>query len=123
MDIFALISSFQTSPVGYMLTRTARGTTQRGRVQQGTTTTIFLIPAAQHPATGNDLRKLPEGRRAVETRVLYSTQEIFLGGQGAAYEADTVSIDGQNWQVEHVDTWVDSQSGARGYKAIVQAVR
>ena len=120
MDIASLIDSFATGT--YTVTRTRRATLSRGRAQQGTQSS-FLIIGSVHPAVGNDLKKLPEGRRVNETRVLYTTTELFIGGMGSNNEADSVSIDGQDWQVYHVETWRDSESRSLGYRCIVQDTR
>jgi hypothetical protein len=120
VNIADLITSFSTGT--YTVTRTSRGATTRGHVAAGSTTT-FSITAAVHPAMGNDLKRLPEGRRSNETRVVYSRTELILGGQGAQYEADLISIGGQDWEVEHVETWNDPVSGDSGYRTIVQAIR
>lgn len=120
MDIASLIESFATGT--YTVTRTTRAAPVRGREQQGTETT-FDITGSSSPATGNDLKKLPEGRRTNETRVVFTATELLLGGEGAANEADTVSIDGQDWEVEHVETWRDSSSRTLGYRCVVQAMR
>jgi hypothetical protein len=120
VNIASLVSRFSTGT--YTVTRTARGSVVRGRVQDGTETT-FDITASISPATGNDLLKLPEGRRAVETRRLFTTTLLTVGGQGEANEADSVSIGGADWLVQHVERWQDSQSTGICYSCLVQCVR
>jgi hypothetical protein len=119
VDISSLISSFSNGT--FTVTRTARGSISRGVIAAGTQTSV-TITAAWHPATGKDLLRLPEGRRTVETRVLYTITQMYVGGQGADYEADTVSIGGASWECQQVETWQDTSSSRIGYRCIVQAV-
>jgi hypothetical protein len=120
VDIGALIDSFSTG--SYVVTRAAHGTTLRGRVQEGAQTT-FSITAGAHPARGSDLLRLPEGRRNNETRVLFTTTQLQIGGIDADFEADLVDIDGEDWEVQHVETWHDPRSARVGYRCLVQARR
>lgn len=116
MDVAALIASFSTGT--YTVTRMARGTITRGRAEAGVETTVSII-ASVSPATGDDIERLPEGRRAKEARTLFTTTLLYVGGQGADYEADTVTIDSTDWEVSHVEKWLDSLSGGIGYKCVV----
>lgn len=116
MDISSLVSSFATAG-SYVVTRTPRGTTDRGKISRGPAAS-FTITASVSPAMGDDLKRLPEGRRSAESRCIYSTVLPQLGGQGLLYEADVVTIDGVNWEVEQVQTWNDPLSGLVCYKAI-----
>lgn len=116
MNILSLISNFLTSAT-YTVTRTAVGSTVRGRIEAGTQTTVTIIGSVS-PATGRDLERLPEGRQAGEARTIFTTTQLYVGGQGDAYEADQIAIDGSLWEIFHVEAWLDSQSRATGYKAI-----
>ena len=117
MNIASLIASFATSAT-YSVTRTARGQTVRGRIGLGTQTTVSIIGSVS-PASGKDIDRLPEGHTDKETRVIFTATELYAGGQGQDYEADKVIIDGDDWEVTHVETWVDSRSRATGYRVIV----
>lgn len=119
MDIAALISSFAQST--FTVTRTARGSVTRGKVSAGSTSSV-TITATWHPASGRDLDRLPEGRSENDTRVVYTTTELYVGGQDADYEADKVSIGGDIWEVQHVERWQDGNSSRVGYRCIVQLV-
>ena len=120
MNVASLIASFSTGT--YTVTRTARGSTVKGKTAAGTTSTVSVVAAAW-PATGDDLKRLPEGRRTSEALNLMTATELYAGGQGDAYEADTVSIRGESWEVSDVDTWTDPVSGGLGYKCLVTAIR
>lgn len=100
----------------YQVTRRQRSKRVKGVAVQGLATTHDVFASVQ-PATGRDLMKLPEGRRSEETRVLYAIGDLQLGGQGASHESDRVSIDGETWEVQHIEKWP-------GYvRAIVQLIR
>lgn len=120
MNVAGLISSFATGT--YTVTRTARGSTVRGKTAAGSTSSVS-ITAAVWPAGGSDLRRLPEGRRASQALALMTATQLYVGGQGDAYEADTVSIDGEAHEVSDVDAWTDPLTGAVGYKCLVTVVR
>ncbi len=119
MNISALIASFATGT--YTVTRTARGTTTRGKTAAGTTSTL-TITASVSPADGNDLMRLKEGQNAKETLTLFTATELYVGGQGSAYEADTVAIGSNSYEVTEVDTWNDPVSGGTGYKCLLAVV-
>lgn len=117
MNIASLIASFATSAT-YSVRRTARGTTVRGRIGTGAQTTITIVGSVS-PASGKDISRLPEGHTDAEARTIFTATEIYAGGQGAAYEADKVIIDGDDWEVSHVEKWVDSRTRGVGYKVVV----
>ena len=120
MDLAGLIADFATG--SYTVTRRAAATTDgHGRNVAGATSSISIV-AAVAPASGRDLLRLPEGRRANETRMVLTATALLVGGQGAANEADLISIDGASWEVQHVEVWRQPGVDAAGYKALVQAV-
>lgn len=63
----------------------------------------FTITAGIQPLRGRELQDLPEGQRADETRILYTTTPLRTRQPGA--EADLVTIDGEVWRVDTVDSW------------------
>lgn len=120
MNVAGLIASFSTGT--YTVTRTARGSTVRGKTEAGTTST-FTVTASVSPAKPMDLMRLPEGRRTTDTLRVITATELYNGGQGSDYEADTVSIDGESWEVNLADRWKDPQSGAVGYSCLLSVIR
>jgi hypothetical protein len=124
VDTAALIESFITQGGTYVLTRRQRAQVVRG-VFQPTNDLTVNIKACVQPATGKDLLRLPEGRRANETRVLFTTSQLDCGDVDSAFEADTVTIDGQPWEVQHVETFNQggflNQTQPAAYRVIVQA--
>ena len=117
MDIGALIDSFATG--SYQVTRRASAAPVRG-VYGATTDSVITIAASVQPASGQDLLRLPEGRRTNLTRVIFTTTELLTGDAGAANEADLVTIDGLEWEVQHVERWQDSNGYDVGYRCIAQ---
>ena len=120
MNVAGLIASFATG--SYTVTRTARGSVVRGKAESGTQTTVTITGSAW-PAKAGDLMRLPEGRRASEALNLMTATELYVGGQGSAYEADKVSVQGESWEVSDVDTWTDPLSGDAGYKCLLTVIR
>lgn len=102
MDAASLISHFATGT--YTVTRRASKTLERGRAEDGATSTLTIIASVQ-PASGRDLMRLPEGRRSVETRVVYTATQLLIGAQGSGFESDLISIDGNTWEVQQVQSW------------------
>lgn len=117
MDLSSLVDSFATGT--YTVTRRTAAGYLRG-VANPTTDETFAIRASVQPATGKDLLRLPEGRRADETRIIFTTTQLLIGDEGLTTEADTVSIDGQNWEVQHVESWLQAGGGV-AYRCIAQA--
>lgn len=87
-------------PTGtYTVTRTAQGSRTEGHYASGASST-FPIVADVQPVAGRELKDLPEGMRAEETLVVYTTSE--LRALSAANEADTIAIDGESYRVMKV---------------------
>jgi hypothetical protein len=123
VDISDLISSFATNAAAaqYQVTRRAKSTMVRGRSVAGATTAVQITASVQ-PATGRDLLQLEEGRRSVETRVVFTSAQLMIGAQGAPFESDLVAIDGRSWEVLKVESWEASPIGDGAfYRCIVQA--
>lgn len=119
MDAADLINSFLTGT--YQVTRRAKVATVKGRAQPPVVTSL-QVPACVQPANGRDLLRLPELRRSIETRRVYTATELKIGFQGSAFESDLISIDGMTWEVQNVEPWRASPSTDVGYwKCIVQA--
>lgn len=119
MDLSALVLAFATGT--YTVTRRGPATTVvHGLLTPATATTLSIV-ASVSPLTGRDLERLPELRYDSETRALFTVTELSPGGQGATYQADMVTIDGEDWEVVHVETWKHpSGVNATCYRCIVQ---
>lgn len=119
MDIVSLVQSFATATTYAVKRRQLSGFT-RGLARDPVQTNI-TISASLQPATGRDLLRLPEGRRANETRVLFTTTEMFTGDLGETFDADLVTIEGDDWEIQHVEEWIDAGGARVGYRCILQA--
>lgn len=118
LDAADVIDSLSTGV--YLVTRRAASSFTHGRAQAGPGLPPFTIRASVQPANGRDLQRLPEGRRAIETRVIYSPTQLQVGGQAAELEADMVEIEGRLWEVQLAEPW----PAASGYwRCIAQAPR
>ena len=114
LDGTDLIESLSTGT--YTITRRVAGSYVNGIYVPGATST-FTIIAAIVPATGRDLLRLPEGRRSVETRILFTTSTMLVGAQAGTNDADLVTVDGDVWEVQQSEAW----KAATGYcRAIIQ---
>lgn len=121
MDVADIIRSFSTGPLGlYTVTRRLATPFRRG-LAQPTTDAQFNVTASIQPLTGKDLLRLPEGRRANETRVLFTSTLLYTGDQGSDYEADLVELDGQLWEVQGVEDWLQWAGTAGFYRCIIQS--
>ena len=121
LDAADLIDSLSTGD--YTVTRTAAGTFAAGIAVPGAISSV-TITAAVYQATGRDLERLPEARRSIESRVLFTVTRLYTGAQHGVttegdYEADRVAIDGRAFELQHVGAF----PGSPGYySCIVQAV-
>lgn len=111
MSLTGAIASFSTGT--YTVTRTAAGSSTLGRYTAGATSTFDIVASVQ-PVTGRDLLAMPEGLRADETRIVYTTTE--LRALTAASDADVVAIDGEVWGVVQVERW--QAFGGTHYRAL-----
>lgn len=116
MDLSALITSFSTGT--YTVTRRTKGGFTRG-VANDPTTSTFTITASVQPISGRDLQRLPELRDNRETRVLFTTTQLLTGD--STREADLVAINGENFECQHVEQWIQAGSQGTGYRCVVQS--
>jgi hypothetical protein len=100
MDLSGVIESFLTGI--YTVTRTQPATFTDGRAVSGSTST-FTTRACIQPASGRQLKELPEGSRSDEAVAIYSESELLT--VGATQEADTLVYRGEVWQVQNVKRW------------------
>lgn len=120
MDTAGLILSFATGTTGlYTVTRRQVGVFLRG-IAQPTTDVTFTITASIQPASGKDMLRLPEGRRANETRTLFTATQLYTGDQGSGYEADLVEVDGDLWELVTVSDWLHWAGLPGFYRCLIQ---
>lgn len=86
----------------YVVTRTARGRTVRGRYEGGTTSALS-IDASVSPLSGEELLQNPELQSTSEVRQVITTSLLYV--QTSAYDPDVIAIDGEPWEVVKVQDW------------------
>jgi hypothetical protein len=109
-----VISDLSTG--SYKVIRRNAASIKMARPVRGTVAATFDIDATVQPASGRDLERLPQGRQTTETKLLETTTELQVGGQGHPLEADRVVIDGAEWEVQNVQPWPGH------YKCLLQLV-
>jgi hypothetical protein len=103
METSDLIASFSES---YTVTRSSEGTYVKGKWVNGPLQTLD-IDASIQPLSGTDTMRLEEGDRTKESRKLYTATRLLTKREGATpREADTIEIDGDQFQVDSVQSWV-----------------
>lgn len=112
-DMSDVVNSMITD--SYAVTRTTPSTYDSdGRLVPGVEA-VLTITASIQPASGRDLQRLPEGLRTFETRVIYTTTELFTQGPNQA--PDIVAVEGFAYEVQMVEQWGNVGSY---FKAIAQ---
>ena len=100
----------------------ARGTTD-GEVDPLRIEETPTIVASIQPASGRDLQRLPEGLRSSEVIVIWTKTLLKVLGStnsaGATQPADTLVYEGETYQVERCERWV--QAG-NFYEALARKV-
>lgn len=94
-----------------IVTRRAAATFPANGVRvPGATSTVTIAYAVIVPASGNELRRLPEGRQAFETRTVYTAEQVLVGAQAGTNEADLMTVNGASWEVQLASEW-DARKG------------
>ena len=120
MSLNGVIDAFKTGT--YSVSRATAGSYVAGRWVPGTPT-FTIVGAVVQPLSGRELKPLPEGFHAENTRKLYSKSELFAATEGdTGKEADRITIGAEQWDVFSVAHWQRSLSGGDFYKAIVKKV-
>lgn len=83
------------------VTRRAAGSYVAGRYVAGSESDVTMS-AVVVPATPEDLKKLPEGRRAEKVLVVTTKQELRVADQGG-HQADRIAYAGETIEVESVE--------------------
>ena len=109
-----LVSTFARQLV--TVTSTAAGSYVNGNYVEGATSTEDILTAV-YPATGEQLRSLPEGRKGRETIVIYSSEALKTSTAPDGARADLVAYNGKSYEVIDVNKWASD-----GYECIAQRV-
>lgn len=67
--------------------------------------TEFTISASVQPMTGSEMLLLPENRRELETKKIFTSTELYGIEKGNGVNADIVIIDGDEFEVVRVYPW------------------
>ena len=67
--------------------------------------TEFTITASIQPITGSEILLLPENRRELETKKIFTSTELYGIEKGNGVNADIVIIDGDEFEVVRVYPW------------------
>jgi hypothetical protein len=67
--------------------------------------TEFTITASIQPITGSEMLLLPENRRELETKKIFTSTELYGIEKGNGINADIVIIDGDEFEVVRVYPW------------------
>lgn len=102
MSLNGIIDANRLGTGIYLVTRTAIGTRTLGRYTAGAVTT-FSSNLGIEPASGRQLRDLPESRRGDETLTVYSPVE--LGTERPGFEPDQVAYLGEQWTIVSSKRW------------------
>lgn len=86
----------------YTVTRTVAGTRTVGRYTPGAATTLEIVASIQ-PATGRQLRDLPEGQRGDETVAIFTVTPLLT--RSPTTEPDVVTYRGEPWTVVTSKLW------------------
>jgi hypothetical protein len=93
----SLASTIEALATGtYVVQRAAVGTYTKGVYAAGAVTTLQIV-AMVVPASGHDLRRLPEGRSATGIVAVLTRTALALG--------DVLVDAGQSYEVEHLENW------------------
>ena len=101
MSLLDSLTRFSTATAdgsagGYQVTRIAAGSMTQGRYVAGSTTT-FTIDAVVVPSSGREIRVLPEGQFAEDTKILLTSTPLVT--MSPTNVPDTVVITGDTYSV------------------------
>lgn len=102
MPLVGSIASFSTGT--YSVSRTAAGSYVDGFYVDGGVSS-FNIDASIQPVTGRETLAVPEGYRAEETRVVYTTTE--LRALTPTSIGDVITYKSEPWEVIKSEQWPD----------------
>lgn len=85
--------------------RTSTWSTATGLPTAGAPTVVSGVAATVTPARGNDLLRVPEGRRNEEWIRIITRQALTAGDRLTGREADRINWNGRTYEVEHTQRW------------------
>lgn len=103
----------------YTVTRKLIGSYVEGRYVSNPTTQTLVILASVQPTTPQDLFRLPEAQRTVDSITVWTETPLQMPDAPSGVEGDVVFFSNRQWQVQRIFDW-----GANGgfMKVICQKV-
>lgn len=112
MDLSGCLDSFNTGT--YTVTRYGVASYGSDGRLDAPSSAPLSVPAVVIPLSGRELQRLPEGLRTSELLQVFSS--VALKTQGPGQAPDSIAIDGDAYQVQHVEPW---STLGNYYRAIV----
>lgn len=88
----------------FTLQRRDLGTTVAGRYFPGVVNLVDM-QGAMYPASGDDMRLLPEGMRTEAALVVFTEAELRTGLEPDGHDADCLNYNGRQWEVRTSEPW------------------
>ena len=79
-----------------------------GRYSRGDLEKEFDTDASVQPATGSQIKLLPEHRRSSQVNVVFSEEELFTSDEKSQKAADIFIYKGKYFEVMNVKDWSDT---------------
>jgi hypothetical protein len=86
------------------ITRFAAGSYVNGLWVEGSSSQLTVSGTVQ-PVPGSILQTLPEGKRDRDMKLFICDSELFITNPDTGTSGDLVSIEGENWQVDSLQSW------------------
>tara|TARA_R110002012_G_scaffold271932_2_gene457262 strand:- start:751 stop:1140 length:390 start_codon:yes stop_codon:yes gene_type:complete len=104
----SLIGAFKTDIITIIRTDTPSGyDDSTGMATQGTTS-ITQAQAVIIPATGKDLKNLPEAQRIKEAIKIYTDEALQTADDNTSKNADVITWRGVNYQIQNMEDWTST---------------
>lgn len=103
-----LISSFQTDTISVIRSKTSGyHDDDTGMYVNGKSEKIEMVVAI-NPATGKDLKNLPESQRTSQAIKVYSNELLVTANENISKKADCIEWRGCDYQVQNVEDWTNT---------------
>ncbi len=88
-----------------------------GKYSKGASIDLSLDACVQ-PASGNQIKQLPEHRRSSEVNVVYIEERLFISDEATKQPADIFHYDGKRFEVFNVKKW-DDETDIGHYECLI----
>ena len=103
MDLASVVLSLSSG--SYTVTRRGPSAYDSDGIRTSPTTSTLTVMGSLQPMSGRDLQRLPEGMRTREGKAFFTPTALLTAASGQ--EPDTISADGDTWEVSVVDRWAE----------------